>query len=104
MKTRLMLLLCLALTSVATPSYAAEKAAITLPTVEGVVKKIDLATNKVTLDHGDVPNLNMKAMNMMPYVVKDAAVLKTLKVGDKVKFSADLIGKIYTVTRIEVVK
>lgn len=104
MKTRLMLLLCLALTSVAAPSYAAEKAAITLPTVEGVVKKIDLATNKVTLDHGAIANLKMDAMQSMPYVVKDVAVLKTLKVGDKVKFSADLVGKIYTVTRIEVVK
>lgn len=104
MKTRLMLLLCLALTSVSAPSYAAEKAAITLPMVDGVVKKIDLATNKVTLDHGAIANLKMDAMKSMPYIVKDAAALKTLKVGDKVKFSADLVGKIYTVTRIEVVK
>lgn len=103
MKTRLMLLLCLALTSVVAPSYAAEKAAITLPTVEGVVKKIDLASNKVTLAHGDIPNLNMPPMTM-PYVVKVPAELKPLHEGNKVKFTADKVGKVYTVIHIEVVK
>jgi Cu/Ag efflux protein CusF len=36
--------------------------------------------------------------------VKDAAMLDSVRVGDKVKFTADKIGGAYTVIRLEPVK
>lgn len=57
------------------------------PAVNGVVKKIDLQNKQITLKHETIPNLNMPGMTM-PFIVQDAKVLKGLKVGDPVKFSA----------------
>jgi Cu(I)/Ag(I) efflux system protein CusF len=71
--------------------------------VEGEVKKIDLDAGKVTLKHGEIKNLDMPAMQMS-FRVSDPAWLKTLQVGDKVKFSADKVGGQFTVTAIEVHK
>jgi Cu(I)/Ag(I) efflux system periplasmic protein CusF len=67
------------------------------------VKKIDLEAGKVTLKHGEIKNLDMPAMQMS-FRVTDPAWLKTLQVGDKVKFSADKVGGQFTVTAIEVRK
>lgn len=71
--------------------------------VEGEVKKIDLDAGKLTLKHGEIKNLDMPAMQMS-FRVSDANWLKTLQVGDKVKFSADKVGGQFTVTAIEVRK
>lgn len=71
--------------------------------VEGEVKKIDLDAGKVTLKHGEIKNLDMPAMQMA-FRVSDPNWLKTLQVGDKVKFSADKVGGQFTVTAIEVRK
>lgn len=72
-------------------------------TVDGEVKKIDLEAGKVTLKHGDIKNLDIPAMQMS-FRVSDPAWLKTLQVGDKVRFSADKVGGQFTVTTIEVRK
>jgi Cu/Ag efflux protein CusF len=65
----------------------------------GQVKKIDEAAGKLTLDHGPIKKLDMGAMTMV-YRVKDPALLKGLKAGDKVKFEADKIDDQYVVTSI----
>jgi Cu(I)/Ag(I) efflux system periplasmic protein CusF len=65
----------------------------------GQVKKIDEAAGKLTLDHGPIKKLDMGAMTMV-YRVKDPALLKGLKAGDKVKFEADKIDDQYIVTSI----
>lgn len=57
-------------------------------TVAGVLTNVDLAGGKVTLKHEAIPNLNMDAMTMA-YPVKDPAMLKGLKAGDKVNFEAE---------------
>lgn len=72
-------------------------------TVDGEVKKIDLDAGKLTLKHGEIKNLDMPAMQMS-FRVSDPNWLKTLQVGDKVKFSADKVGGQFTVTAIEVRK
>jgi Cu(I)/Ag(I) efflux system protein CusF len=63
------------------------------------VLKIDKAQQKITLKHGEIKNLDMPPMTMV-FRVQDAAMLDTVKVGDKVKFDADKIGGQYTVTRL----
>jgi Cu(I)/Ag(I) efflux system protein CusF len=72
-------------------------------TVDGEVKKIDVDAGKITLKHGEIKNLDMPAMQMS-FRVANPAWLKTLQVGDKVKFSADKVGGQFTVTAIEVSK
>lgn len=70
---------------------------------EGTVKKIDAPTQRVMLAHGPIANLNMPPMTMM-FKVKDAAMLKSLKDGDKVRFRAEDVGGDYTIVRIEKAK
>ena len=67
----------------ATPPDTAVPAA---PLVHGEVRKIDPATNKVTLRHGPIPNLGMPPMTMV-FQARDADQIAGLAMGDKVRFS-----------------
>jgi Cu(I)/Ag(I) efflux system protein CusF len=72
------------------------------PTVNGEVKKIDEAAGKITLKHGPIKNLDMEDDSMtMVFRIQDSAMLKSLKVGDKVKFDADRVNGQITVTAIQ---
>ena len=71
--------------------------------VDGEVKRIDAEAGKVTLKHGEIKNLDMPAMQMA-YRVADPAWLKTLQVGDKVKFEAAKVNGQFTITAITVAK
>ena len=68
---------------------------------DGEVRKIDKDTLKLTLKHGDIKNLGMPAMTMV-FKVKDAAMLHTLQVGSKVRFTAQKFEGSLLVTAIEV--
>ena len=70
---------------------------------DGEVRKIDKESKKVTLKHGPIKNLDMPGMTMV-FQVKDAAMLDSLKAGDKVKFKAEQSGRAYFVTEIEPAK
>lgn len=78
---------------------AAPAAAEGLPQAEGEVRKIDLATHKITLRHGDIPNLDMPPMTMV-FKLADPALLDAVQVGDKVNFTADKVDGAYTVLSI----
>lgn len=54
---------------------------------DGVVKKIDRGTGRITLTHGPLPN-GMAGMTM-PFKVKDPAWLDRVKEGQKVRFALD---------------
>ena len=70
--------------------------------VNGEVRKIDEAASKITLKHGPIKSLDMTDESMtMVFTVQDAAMLKQVKVGDKVKFDADRVNGKITVTKIE---
>ncbi len=69
------------------------------PMVKATVKKIDETTEKITLDHGPIPNLDMDGMTMV-FKAGDPAMLKQVKPGDKVQFSAERVNGQITVTRI----
>ncbi len=68
--------------------------------VDGEVRKIDEAAAKVTLKHGEISHLHLPAMTMS-FRVRDPSWLKSLHVGEKVRFSAEKIDGQYTVTAIE---
>ena len=75
-------------------------AAQTAP-VEGSVVKIDESAGKITLKHGPIKKLDMDEGTTMVFRVQDTAVLKTVKVGDKVKFDADRVNGQLTVTTLQ---
>jgi Cu(I)/Ag(I) efflux system protein CusF len=74
------------------------------PMVNGQVTRIDEAAGKITLKHGPIKKLEMDEGMTMVFRVQDRAMLKQLKVGDKVKFDADRVNGQITVTKIEKAK
>jgi Cu/Ag efflux protein CusF len=72
------------------------------PLVSGEVKKVDASAKKITIKHGPIKNLDMNESGMtMVFAVQDPAMLTSVKPGDKIKFSAERVGGIITVTRIQ---
>ena len=69
--------------------------------INGEVKKIDESAGKITLKHGPAKSLGMDEGMTMAYRVKDPAMLKQVKVGDKVQFEAESADNGYTVTKIQ---
>lgn len=60
------------------------------PLVDAEVRKVNPATQKITLRHGEIPNLQMPGMTMV-FQAPDAD-LKAFKPGDKVRFRAESAG------------
>ena len=69
--------------------------------VSGQVTKIDQAASKITIRHGPMKKFDMEDGMTMVFRVKDPAILKKVKAGDKVRFEADRIDGQFTVTKIE---
>ncbi len=73
--------------------------------IRGEVKKIDEAAGKVTLKHGPIKSLDMDEDGMtMVFRAQDPAMLKPVKVGEKVQFEADRVNGQITVTKIQKAK
>lgn len=70
------------------------------PQVDAVVRTVDKSARKITLRHGEIPNLDMGPMTMV-FQVQDVKLLDKVKAGDKVRFTADQIHGDYTVLSIE---
>jgi Cu/Ag efflux protein CusF len=70
---------------------------------EGVVKKVDKAQGKLTLRHGPLENLDMPSMTMV-FRVREASWLDQLKPGDAVRFLAEQVAGVITVTQLEIVR
>lgn len=71
--------------------------------VRAKVVKVDAARGKVTLDHAPIRSINMEAM-VMPFKVKDAAMLEKIRTGDRVRFSVAVQDDELLITRIEAAK
>ncbi|MBQ0821893.1 copper-binding protein [Microvirga sp. HBU67558] len=71
-----------------------------LPTVSGTVEKVDTAQGKITIDHGAIQNLDMEPMTMV-FRAQDPNLLKGIKAGDKVQFTADRVNGQISVTSIK---
>jgi Cu/Ag efflux protein CusF len=65
----------------------------------GEVTKLDKAGGRVTLKHGEIKSLDMPPMTMV-YRVRDPRLLADVKVGDRVRFSAERVDGQYTVTAL----
>ncbi len=72
--------------------------------ISGEVKKIDEGAGKITLKHGPAKSLGMDEPMTMVYRVTDPAMLRQLKVGDKVTFEAEEAASGYTVTKLQKAK
>ena len=70
--------------------------------VRGEVKKIDDGAGKITLKHGAIKKLDMDENGMtMVFRVQDPAMLKQVKVGDKVQFEAGRVDGQIAVTSLQ---
>ena len=99
-KMTLVFAIILGLASAVLPKTSAAQSAM----VNGQVTKIDEAAGKITLRHGPIKKLDMDEGMTMVFRVQDPAMLKQVKVGDKVKFDADRVNGQITVTKIEKAK
>ncbi len=79
------------------PVLSASDAAL----ADGLVKKIDKASKRITIAHGKLPN-GMPAMTMA-FSLKDAAWLDQVQTGQKIRFATDSVNSMLVV-RLEVVK
>lgn len=88
-------------TSMSMPMKPGESASkSTMPLVDAEVKKVDMNKGLIVLNHGDLPNLGMPAMTM-GFDVADKKMLKGIKVGQKVRFQAEMVGGKATVTELK---
>lgn len=87
---------CIAITAAVFSQTANAQSAM----VDGRVTRIDQAAGKITLRHGPIKNLDMEAMSMV-FRVQDPAMLKGVKVGDKVRFEADRVNGQITITKMQ---
>lgn len=70
---------------------------------EGTVKKVDKSAAKITIAHGPLENLGMPGMTMA-FRAADAAMLDKVKAGDKIRFTAERVDGVFSVTQLEVTK
>ena len=69
------------------------------PTTAAEVTKIDKAAGRVTLKHEEIKNLDMPPMTMV-FHVRDAKMLDSLAVGNRIRFTAERINGQYTLTLV----
>jgi len=81
-------------------AFTAPALAQGLPQAQGEVRKVDKATGKISLKHGEIKNLDMPPMSMV-FQAQDPALLNKVKAGDKVVFTAEQINGVYTLISIE---
>ena len=83
-----------------TAAAPASQSSANLPLVTGTVESVDAAQGKLTIDHGPIPNLNMDGMTMV-FRAADPGMVRTVKKGDRIQFSADRVNGQITVTKIQ---
>jgi Cu/Ag efflux protein CusF len=66
-------------------------------------EKIDESAGKLTIKHDAITNLDMGAMTMV-FKANEPAMLKTVRPGEKIKFSADKVNGQLTVMKVEEAK
>lgn len=66
----------------------------------GMIKKLDVKQNKITIKHEELKNLNMPGMTMV-FAKGDKVDLAKLKEGQKIKFIADRVNGQLTVTEVK---
>ncbi|QCP53675.1 copper-binding protein [Trinickia violacea] len=80
-------------------STSATKALSTSALTDAEVKKVDASTGMVTLKHGALENIGMAPMTMA-YKAKDAAMVKQIHEGDKVKVRVENVNGTLTIVKV----
>lgn len=70
------------------------------PQSDGEVRKVDREQGKITLRHGPLQNLDMPAMTMV-FKAADPMMLDGIKEGDRVRFTAEKVNGVFTVTALQ---
>lgn len=81
-------------------ALALSASALAQAMAEGVVRRIDLDNNKITIRHGDIKALDMPPMTMV-FIAKQPAQLKNLAPGDEILFEAFETNGQYSVGKIQ---
>lgn len=68
---------------------------------EGEVTRWDARSQKITLRHGELNNLNMPPMTMV-FTLQDTSQASQIKVGDKVLFRAEQVNGAFVATQLQV--
>jgi len=79
---------------------SASKASSNTALTEAEVRKVDPATGMVTLKHGALENVGMPPMTMA-FKAKDAAMVKQVHEGDKVKVRVEDVNGTLTIVKLE---
>jgi Cu(I)/Ag(I) efflux system protein CusF len=66
---------------------------------DAIVKKVDPATGMVTIKHGELANVGMPPMTMA-FKARDAAMVKSVKEGDKVKVRVENVDGTMTIVKL----
>lgn len=69
----------------------------------GEIKKVDRNTGKLTIQHGPLANLGMPGMTMV-FKASDPAMLDQVKEGDQIRFRAEQINGVFSVTKLELAR
>ena len=67
---------------------------------KGTVQKVDTKTQKVTIKHEDLKNLDMPGMTMV-FSVADKSMLDKMKQGQSIKFVAERVKGKLTVVKVQ---
>ncbi|CAE6763777.1 hypothetical protein R75465_03273 [Paraburkholderia aspalathi] len=79
---------------------AASKDSSNAALTDAEVRKVDSASGMVTLKHGALQNVGMPAMTMA-FKAKDAAMIKQIHEGDKVKVRVEDVDGTMTIVKLE---
>ena len=71
-----------------------------LPFTDAEVRRVDPRAKTITLQHGEIKNLDMPPMTMA-FQVRDPAWLQAFKPGDRVRFTVERVNGQYTVQSLE---
>ncbi len=73
--------------------------AATADWAKGLIRRLDPANNRLTIQHEEIKSLDMPPMTMV-FTVRDAKTLEGLSVGDRIEFRAIADGSRYVVSTI----
>ena len=68
--------------------------------VQGEVSGVSREANELTLRHGPIPNLDIPGTTTA-FRVRETRMLEGLMPGDKLRFRAERVDGVYTVTAVE---
>jgi Cu(I)/Ag(I) efflux system membrane protein CusA/SilA len=72
---------------------------------DGEVEDVDIESKSIVLKHGPIKSKTIEMEPMtMPFAVTNVKLLSGVKVGDRVKFSAEYINDEFTITSLKIQK